>query len=393
MNFHLSDVPERNSKPRNAGVTMVMDKGLSLRQAEDLVEVSGHLIDLIKLGFGTSYVTPNLEKKIAIYKEAGIQVYLGGTLFEAFLVRGKFDEYCKLLDRLGLDCGEVSDGSITIAHELKCEFISLLSKNFRVLSEVGSKEAGIIIHPNKWISMMQSELDAGSWKVIAEARESGNVGIYRPNGKAHVALVNKILRQIPEDRILWETPQKSQQVWFIKLIGANVNLGNIAPEEVIPLETLRLGVRGDTFFQFLHQDSTPIKVEKPVADEPKPKAKSKAAKKNGTPKKEVKMKEITVKDFKKLVDSGEPYQLVDVREEYEYEIANIGGELIPMGEVMDNVEKIAKDKKVIVHCRSGARSANIIQALESRHGFDNLYNLKGGILAYADEVDQTIAKY
>lgn len=390
MNFHLSDIPERNKKPRNKGVTMVMDKGLSLRQAEDLVEVSGELIDLIKLGFGTSYITPNLKEKIKFYQEAGIQVYLGGTLFEAFLVRGKFDEYCKLLDKLGIDCAEVSDGSITIAHELKCEFISLMSKNFKVLSEVGSKEAGIIIHPNKWISMMQAELDAGSWKVIAEARESGNVGIYRPSGKAHVALVNKILNKIPEEKILWETPQKSQQVWFIKLLGANVNLGNIAPEEVIPLETLRIGVRGDTFFQFLHQDATPIKVEKPVVEQEK---KTKASKNGKAKKNVIKMKEISVTDFKKLTDSGEPYQLIDVREEYEYEISNIGGELIPMGEVMQHVEKIARDKKVVVHCRSGARSANIIQALESRHNFDNLYNLKGGILAYADEVDQSVAKY
>lgn len=390
MNFHLTDIPERTKRPRSTGLTMVMDKGLSTRQAEDMISVSGELIDIVKLGFGTSLVSPNIKEKVDIYKRAGCKVYLGGTLFEAFLVRGMFDEYCKLLDKYGIECAEVSDGSITIAHDLKCEYISLLSKNFTVLSEVGSKEAGIIIHPNKWISMMQAELDAGSWQVIAEARESGNVGIYRPSGKAHVALVNKILNKIPGDKILWEAPQKSQQVWFIKLLGANVNLGNIAPEEVIPLETLRVGVRGDTFFQFLTQDSTPIKVEKPVVKEVKksPKNGKASASKNG-----VKMKEISPKDLKALQDSGEPYQLIDVREEYEFEISDIGGELIPMGEVLHNVDKIARDKKVVVHCRSGARSANIIQALEDRHGFDNLYNLKGGILAYADEVDQSVVKY
>ncbi len=390
MNFHLTDIPERDKKPRENGLTMVMDKGLSTRQAEDLIETCGELVDIVKLGFGTSLVSSNIAEKVKLYRRAGFKVYFGGTLFEAFLVRGMFDEYCRLLDKYKVDCAEVSDGSITISHDLKCEYISLLSKNYTVLSEVGSKEAGIIIHPNKWIKMMQTELDAGSWKVIAEARESGNVGIYRPSGKAHVALVNKILNKIPGEKILWEAPQKSQQVWFIKLLGANVNLGNIAPEEVIPLETLRLGVRGDTFFQFLQQDSTPIKVEKPqMGEKPNKKAqKNEKVTKNGT-----KMKEITAKNFKKLVDSGEPYQLIDVREEYEYEISNIGGELIPMGEVLYNLDKVARDKKVIVHCRSGARSANIIQALEDRHGFENLYNLKGGILAYADEVDQTVAKY
>lgn len=367
---------------------MVMDKGLSTRQAEDLIDTSGELVDIVKLGFGTSLVSPNVKEKVKLYKKAGFKVYFGGTLFEAFLVRGMFDEYCRLLDKYKVDCAEVSDGSITIAHELKCEYISLLSKNFTVLSEVGSKEAGIIIHPKKWIEMMETELQAGSWKVIAEARESGNVGIYRPSGKAHVALVNKILNKIPGENILWEAPQKSQQVWFIKLLGANVNLGNIAPEEVIPLETLRLGVRGDTFFQFLKEDSTPIKVDKPIVEEAKKASKNGKAHKNG-----IKMKEITPADFKKLVDSGEPYQLIDVREEYEFDISNIGGELIPMGEVLHNVDKIARDKKVVVHCRSGARSANIVQALEDRHQFENLYNLKGGILAYSDEVDQTVAKY
>lgn len=388
MNFHLTDIPERNKKPREKGLTMVMDKGLSTRQAEDLIDTSGELVDIVKLGFGTSLVSPNVKEKVKLYKKAGFKVYFGGTLFEAFLVRGMFDEYCRLLDKYKVDCAEVSDGSITIAHELKCEYISLLSKNFTVLSEVGSKEAGIIIHPKKWIEMMETELQAGSWKVIAEARESGNVGIYRPSGKAHVALVNKILNKIPGENILWEAPQKSQQVWFIKLLGANVNLGNIAPEEVIPLETLRLGVRGDTFFQFLKEDSTPIKVDKPIVEEAKKASKNGKAHKNG-----IKMKEITPADFKKLVDSGEPYQLIDVREEYEFDISNIGGELIPMGEVLHNVDKIARDKKVVVHCRSGARSANIVQALEDRHQFENLYNLKGGILAYSDEVDQTVAKY
>lgn len=251
MNYHLPHIPERPSKPRKNGLTMMMDKGLSIRQAEDFLSVSGHLTDIIKLGFGTSYVTPNLEQKIKLYRDAGMKVYLGGTLFEAFIVRNMFDDYLKLLDKLKLDCAEVSDGSIVMPHDKKCEYINKLSKNFTVFSEVGSKEAGIIIHPAMWISMMNKELQAGSWKVIAEARESGNVGIYRANGSAHTLLINKILAKVDRDSILWEAPIKAQQVWFLKLLGSNVNLGNISYEDVIPLETLRLGLRGDTFFSHL----------------------------------------------------------------------------------------------------------------------------------------------
>ena len=233
---------------------MVMDKGLSVRQTEDFISASGHLVDFVKFGFGTSYITPDLEIKLKLYREANIMTYLGGTLFEAFIIRGMFDDYMKLLDKLKIEVAEVSDGSIVIPHDNKCEYIRALSKNFRVLSEVGSKEEGIIIHPAKWISMMKKEMEAGSWKVIAEARESGTVGIYRANGSAHTMLVNKILAKVPKDSILWEAPHKSQQTWFIKLLGNNVNLGNIGPEDVIPLETLRLGLRGDTFFSFLPKE-------------------------------------------------------------------------------------------------------------------------------------------
>ena len=251
MNYSLPHIPARTERPREDGLTMVMDKGLCLRQAQDLIDAAGHLVDLVKLGFGTSFITPNLKEKIALYKNAGMKVYLGGTLFEAFGARGVFKDYRKLLDKYELDTAEVSDGSINLSGKEKCKFISELAKHHTVLSEVGSKESGILISPAKWVNMMRAELDAGSWKVIAEARESGTVGIYRPSGHAHTALVNRIIAKIPLTEILWEAPQKSQQVWFIKQMGANVNLGNIAPEEVIPLETLRLGLRGDTFFQYL----------------------------------------------------------------------------------------------------------------------------------------------
>ncbi|MCB0794349.1 MAG: phosphosulfolactate synthase [Flavobacteriales bacterium] len=251
MNFKLTHIPARSKKPREDGLTMVMDKGLSLRQVEDLISTAESLIDLVKLGFGTAYVTNDLEKKVKLYKQAGIRPYLGGTLFEAFVARDNFSGYRKLLDSLELDLAEVSDGSIVLAHKEKCRYIERLAKDRTVLSEVGSKESGILISPAKWVRMMETELNSGSWKVIAEARESGTVGIYRPSGHAHTALVNRILAKVPGERILWEAPIKSQQVWFIKQLGANVNLGNIAPEEVIPLETLRLGLRGDTFFDHL----------------------------------------------------------------------------------------------------------------------------------------------
>lgn len=256
MNFKLPFIPERTERPRSNGLTMVMDKGLSLKSAENFLDANGTLTDIIKLGFGTSYMTKDLKAKIKLYHEAGMKVYLGGTLFEAFIARDMFDEFRSLLTELGLETVEVSDGSIHLEHDRKLELISNLAKDFRVLSEVGSKEEGILIAPGKWVKMMDTELRAGSWKVIAEARESGNVGIYRPNGTAHVVLVNKILAKVAAEDILWEAPQKAQQVWFIKLIGANVNLGNIAPNDVIPLETLRIGLRGDTFFEYLPEEVT-----------------------------------------------------------------------------------------------------------------------------------------
>ena len=230
---------------------MAMDKGLSVRETEDFVDSCSDFVDIVKLGWATSYVTKHLDKKLAIYKEAGIPVYLGGTLFEAFIVRGQFDDYRKVLDKYDLGFAEVSDGSISLNHDKKCEYISELAKQVTVLSEVGSKDAAKIIPPYKWIEQMQTELDAGAWKVIGEAREGGNVGLFRDSGEVRQGLVEEILTKIPEERIIWEAPIKSQQVWFIKLIGANVNLGNISPSEIIPLETIRLGLRGDTFDHFL----------------------------------------------------------------------------------------------------------------------------------------------
>lgn len=251
MNYILKSIPYRTEKPRKSGFTMAMDKGLSLREVEDFISMSGDFVDIVKLGWATSYVTKNLRTKIDTYRAAGIPVYLGGTLFEAFVIRDQFDDYRKLLDTYELTFAEVSDGSIVLDHNKKCDYIRTLSEQVTVLSEVGSKDAAKIIPPYKWIEQMQKELEAGAWKVIGEAREGGTVGLFRDSGEVRQGLVEEILTKIPEEKIIWEAPQKEQQVWFIKLIGANVNLGNIAPNEFIPLETLRLGLRGDTFDHFL----------------------------------------------------------------------------------------------------------------------------------------------
>ncbi|MEN8247789.1 MAG: phosphosulfolactate synthase [Bacteroidota bacterium] len=251
MNYTLTKIPERTTKPREYGFTMAMDKGLSCRQVEDFLSVAANHVDIVKLGWGTSFVTPTLTDKLKIYADAGIPVYFGGTLFEAFIIRDQFDDYRKILDKYGMEYAEVSDGSIELNHDKKCDYIKKLSEQVTVLSEVGSKDVEKIIPPYKWIELMQKELDAGSWKVIGEARESGNVGLFRSTGEVRSGLVQEILTKIPSEKIIWEAPQKAQQVWFIKLIGTNVNLGNIAPQEVIPLETIRIGLRGDTFSHFL----------------------------------------------------------------------------------------------------------------------------------------------
>jgi phosphosulfolactate synthase len=258
MNFSLNNIPNRTQKPRGKGLTMVMDKGLSTRQVEDMLEASGSYIDVVKLGFGTSFVSNNLEDKLKVYKDNGIGVYFGGTLFEAFIARNQFEDYKRLVDKYQLDYVEVSDGCMDMDHNDKCRYISELAKQATVFSEVGSKDASVEIPANKWVEMMEKELNAGSWRLIAEAREGGNVGIFDGGGEIKGDLIEEIITKVPGEKILWEAPQKSQQIWFIKLLGPNVNLGNIAPAEVIPLETLRLGLRGDTFNEFLNIDEAEL---------------------------------------------------------------------------------------------------------------------------------------
>jgi phosphosulfolactate synthase len=253
MNFHLTQIPERTAQPRTSGLTMVMDKGLSINEVHDFISVTRPHIDIVKLGFGTSFVTPNLREKIEVYHSHNIPIYFGGTLFEAFLIRNQFDDYIAMCKDYGISYVEVSDGSISIPHAEKCGYIEKLTKHATVLSEVGSKDAAHIIPPYKWIELMRAELEAGSSYVIAEAREAGNVGIYRGSGEVREGLVQEILTQIPAEKIIWEAPQKAQQLYFLELIGCNVNLGNIAPNEVIPLEAMRIGLRGDTFDLYLNK--------------------------------------------------------------------------------------------------------------------------------------------
>jgi phosphosulfolactate synthase len=230
---------------------MVMDKGLSIREAEDFMSIGSEYTDYVKLGFGTALITPGFESKIAVYKKAGVIPYFGGTLFEAFIVRNMFKEFIDFVENNGIDLVEVSDGSYDIEHTKKLEYIERLAEKVTVISEVGSKKKDVVYTPDEWVAMMKSELIAGSIKVIAEARESGTTGIYNEDGSINNKIIRGIAEHVKLENVIWEAPLKSQQAWFIKHFGSNVNLGNIAPAEIIPLETLRLGLRGDTFFQFL----------------------------------------------------------------------------------------------------------------------------------------------
>jgi phosphosulfolactate synthase len=250
----LPFLPERPIKPRNSGITMVMDKGLSIREAEDFMSVGSGYTDYVKLGFGTSLITPGFEKKIALYKKSGAIPYFGGTLFEAFIIRNMFQEFIDFIDKYEIEVVEVSDGSYDFEHKRKLEYISRLAERGTVISEVGSKKKDVIYTPEEWVAMMKTELNAGSVKVIAEARESGTTGIYNEDGSINNSIICGIAEHVKLENVIWEAPLKSQQTWFIKNFGANVNLGNIAPHEIIPLESLRLGLRGDTFFQFLPEE-------------------------------------------------------------------------------------------------------------------------------------------
>ncbi|MEX0647553.1 MAG: phosphosulfolactate synthase [Balneolaceae bacterium] len=259
MSFQLNHLPQRTSKPRDQGITLALDKGYSVRQAEEFCEAASGYTDIVKFGWGTSYVTQRLQEKIEVYKKNDIPVYFGGTLFEAYILRDQLDDYVTLMKKFGIEHVEVSNGTIWLSEQRKLEIIHQLCKEFTVLSEVGSKNPNEILPPYKWVKMIENELEAGAWKVICEARESGTVGVFRPNGEVRSGLIDEIADQIPVDQLLFEAPQKEQQVWFIKKFGSNVNLGNIRPSDVISVETLRLGLRSDTLFDFYSIDDEHIR--------------------------------------------------------------------------------------------------------------------------------------
>jgi phosphosulfolactate synthase len=241
------DLPARSPKPRDRGITHVLDRGLALAGVDGLVEVAGDSVDLVKLGWGTALATGNLRPKLARYAEHGIPVVLGGTLTEIALAQDRLDGLVDFVRELGLTHVEVSDGSITLPHERKLEIVRRLAgEGFTVLSEVGSKDAAEIMAPYRWVELIEAELAAGAWKVIAEARESGTVGLYRDSGEVRMGLVDEIAHAVAPDRLIFEAPRKDQQVWFLKRFGPEANLGNIAPDDVLSLETLRLGLRSDT---------------------------------------------------------------------------------------------------------------------------------------------------
>jgi phosphosulfolactate synthase len=245
------DVPARSPKPRSSGLTHVIDKGLNLREIEGLFDTAGAYVDIVKLGWGTSYVTNNLEKKIALYRSLETPVVCGGTLFEAAVGRGRLDDYRRWLIENRFSHVEISDGTVELPRERKLELIADFARDFVVLSEVGSKDAEVVFAPYQWVEWIKEELAAGAWKVITEGREGGTAGIYRPTGEMRTGLIDEIVHEIEFGDIIFEAPTKASQAWFVKQFGPEVNLGNIPPEEVIPLETLRLGLRADTLKEVL----------------------------------------------------------------------------------------------------------------------------------------------
>jgi phosphosulfolactate synthase len=245
------DIPQREPKPRTRGLTHVIDKGLNLRDIEGLFDTAGEFVDIVKLGWGTSYVTNNLEKKIALYRSFRTPVVCGGTLFEAVYARGKVEEFKRWLVEYRFSHVEISDGTLEIPHDRKLELIADFARDFTVLSEVGSKDADVVYAPYQWVEWIKEELEAGSWKVITEGREGGTAGIYRPTGEMRTGLLDEIAHEIDVSELVFEAPTKASQAWFVKQYGSDVNLGNIPPDEVIPLETLRLGLRGDTLKEVL----------------------------------------------------------------------------------------------------------------------------------------------
>lgn len=240
-------VPTRPEKPRTEGLTSILDSGLGLAALRDLLEVAGPFIDIAKIGWATSLVLSDLSERLALYRSFGIDPCFGGTLFEYVTLTDQLENYRKMLQQHGIEWVEVSDGSIEIDEIDKLRAIERLSADFRVLSEVGSKDSSAIVSPARWVRAITNELDAGASIVILEGREAGNAGLYRSSGEMRTGLVDEIIEAgIPKHQLLFEAPLKQHQVYLIQTLGPEVNLGNIAPDDAVPLETLRLGLRSDT---------------------------------------------------------------------------------------------------------------------------------------------------
>ncbi|HEX5174593.1 MAG TPA: phosphosulfolactate synthase [Gaiellaceae bacterium] len=236
-------------EPRAAGLTHVIDKGLGPRAWQDVLETGGDYISIVKLGWGTAAVTRNLRAKLDVLREK--PVVIGGTFFEVVYVKGQLDEYKAWLGELGLTHVEISDGTVEIPRERKLELIADFARDFTVLSEVGSKDPSVEYTADEWTEWLRDELEAGAWKVITEAREGGTAGIFDSAGGMRTELIGEIAEAVGLEQVVFEAPTKAAQAWFIKKFGPAVNLGNIPPDEVIPLETLRLGLRGDTLKEVL----------------------------------------------------------------------------------------------------------------------------------------------
>jgi phosphosulfolactate synthase len=231
------------------GLTHVIDKGLGPRAWEDVLETAGDHISIVKLGWGTAAVTQNLKRKLEVLREK--PVVIGGTFFEVVYAKNQLERYKSWLAGLGLTHVEISDGTIDIPRERKLELIAEFARDFTVLSEVGSKDSSVEFTAAEWTQWLNEELAAGAWKVITEAREGGTAGIFDSAGGMRTDLIGQIAMEVGPYNVIFEAPTKAAQVWFIKQFGPSVNLGNIPPDEAIPLATLRFGLRGDTLKEVL----------------------------------------------------------------------------------------------------------------------------------------------
>ncbi|MFN0285032.1 MAG: phosphosulfolactate synthase [Kineosporiaceae bacterium] len=251
-------LPPRSRKPRTEGLTHVLDKGMSLVGLESLIQTARDSIDIIKLGWGTAYVSSGVKAKVSLCSSVGIHMCPGGTLLEICDSQHRIGDYIGWMHRLGMTHVEVSNGALGMPTEHKRALIRLLAAEFTVLSECGSKNPDVDVVAAEWVSEMAGDLEAGASLLIAEARESGTVGLYRPDGEVRVDLVDALAAELPVERIIFEAPRKDQQAWFVRRFGPVANLGNIPADEAIPLETLRLGLRSDTLDLLPRVDGPPV---------------------------------------------------------------------------------------------------------------------------------------